>query len=90
MDNPPPITAPALLHEIRTVGDFLVAAHDMISQGHMPDMTPLEKRMEVLCVTLQEAPDDVQDACIDEFSGLLAKLDDVGTSMKAWHDKKTA
>lgn len=62
------------LNELKAINDFINAAEEVIQQGHVPDMTALEKRVEVLCVTLQGVPKKHQKEFLQPLKNILERL----------------
>lgn len=64
----------ALTQEFDSVDAYLQAVHEILQEGHMPDIKGLDDRVEHLCSTVQTVAPEIQDRCKAKLDALLQKL----------------
>ncbi len=80
----------ALMEELTTAQNYLVAAQGILDSGSMPDITPLEDRVARLCERVQKAPQDIHDQCLKQLVLLLEQLNSCEKKMRAFHAARAA
>jgi hypothetical protein len=83
-------SASSLLNELAAVKAHIDAARDFVKDGHMPDLTSLEKRIADLCAGIQAAEADEQGQCLMQLASLLKSLDECERDMRAWYEERKA
>ena len=87
-DAPPRPTGPtlaALTEDFTAIDAYLQAVHEILQEGHMPDIADLDDRVSRLCAGIGAAAPDVQEACGRKLQDLLKKIEFCEEEMRAFH-----
>ncbi|MDD3371729.1 MAG: hypothetical protein PHE27_07910 [Alphaproteobacteria bacterium] len=80
----------SLTQEFDSIDSYLIAVHEILNQGHMPDIADLDERIARLCSRVEEAPPELQEDCLAKLDDLLNKLSDCENEMTAFQLAKKA
>jgi hypothetical protein len=81
-------TTDSLTQQFEAIDAYLQAVHEVLSEGHMPDIADLDDRIALLCSHIEEAPLEVQEVCLKKLGDLLKKLDQCQNEMTSFHTTK--
>ncbi|MFA4993693.1 MAG: hypothetical protein WC521_00075 [Bdellovibrionales bacterium] len=79
------IRTESIVQEFESIDAYLQAVHEILQEGHMPDVVDLDDRIAHLCSNVEGAPLDIQETCLIKLGELLQKLNDCETHMTALH-----
>jgi hypothetical protein len=75
----------ALMEEFDSIDAYLQAVHEIVQEGHMPDIADLDNRVAHLCAAVDGVDTDVQGRCLKKLDELLGKLNACEDEMTAFH-----
>jgi len=75
-----------LAREFEAINDYLKAVSDILSDGHMPDLSGLDGRVSELCLQMEQADPEIQQKYMARMNELLHKLDACENQMRAFHE----
>ncbi|MDR3424481.1 MAG: hypothetical protein P4M13_05310 [Alphaproteobacteria bacterium] len=64
-----------IMESFDSLDAYLQAAHEILEDGHMPDMADMDDRVAHLCSCVQEAAPEIQERCLAKLDALLKKID---------------
>jgi len=79
-----------LMEEFDSIDAYLQAVHEILGEGHMPDIADLDNRVAHLCAGIANLAPDYQGRCLARLDALLKKLDVCEQEMAAFQSKLTA
>jgi hypothetical protein len=78
-------TTESIVQEFESIDAYLQAVHEVLQEGHMPDIADLDDRIARLCSNVESAPLDIQKTCLTRLGELLNKLNDCENHMTTFH-----
>jgi hypothetical protein len=75
----------SLAQEFASLDAYLMAIHEIVQEGHMPDVADLDDRVAHLCSNVEIAPQEIQESCLAKLDTLLEKLDACEGEMTAFY-----
>jgi hypothetical protein len=76
----------SLAQEFDSIDAYLQAVHEILQEGHMPDIANLDDRIEHLCSRVRESSPEIQETCLAKLESLVKKLDDCEDEMTAFQE----
>ncbi len=77
-------TLKSVTQEFDSIDAYLQAVHEILQEGHMPDIPDLDDRVARLCDAVEKATPEIQQQCLPNLNALLKKLDDCEDEMTAY------
>ncbi len=74
-----------IAQQFESIDAYLQAAHEILHEGHMPDIADLDDKIALLCSNVEKAPLEIQGACLARLDELLKKLNNCQDEMTAFH-----
>jgi hypothetical protein len=94
--NAPPSSPPSgaaavktLMEEFDSIDAYLQAVHEILGEGHMPDIADLDNRVAHLCTGIANLDPDHQGRCLARLGALLKKLDECEQEITDFQSKLT-
>jgi hypothetical protein len=78
----------SLMEEFDSVDAYLQAVHEIVQEGHMPDIAGLDNRVAHLCAAVEGVDTDIQGRCLAKLDELLDKLNSCEDEMTAFHESQ--
>ena len=89
MTKPAPglVIAPAIAvdRELTALDQYLHAAGGILRDGHMPDLTGLDRRIAALCQSVLALPEIVRKTYLARLQALVRQLDHCNAGLRAVH-----
>jgi hypothetical protein len=70
--------------EFDSIDAYLQAVHEILQEGHMPNIADLDDRIAQLCSYVEEAPPEIQKTCLIKLDDLLNKLNNCEDAMTSF------
>ena len=80
--------AKALSEEFESLEAYLQALHEILSEGHMPDIADLGNRVTRVCTAIENADKDTQKQYKGRLDALLGKLDNCEKEIRAFQARR--
>ncbi len=78
-----------LMQQFKAINAYLQAVHEILQEGHMPDIADLDDRVAHLCSNVEKAPLSVQKKCLKMLDELLSKLSICENEMTSFQKAKS-
>jgi len=77
-------TLQSIAQQFESIDAYLEAVHEILGEGHLPNIADLKDRIECLCNDVENAPLEIQSVCIKKLNDLLEKLNNCENAMTSF------
>ena len=78
-------SAASCLEDLNGIRTYLTTVQDTLKSGSMPDIASLEKRVNDVCLRIQQVDEAGQKQCLPQLSSMLNMLDECERALRDWH-----